>query len=154
MLSSSNDKKGFTLIELLVVMAIILLLAGAVTPVIARAREQGRRTKCASNLRQIGIALHLYAGDTNEAFPANLALLYPNYVADQSVFDCPSSSAVGNAAIPNYTYVTGLTESTPSNTTIAYDIVGTNHSNYCNVLYVDGSVGGYSGSGAPPATRP
>lgn len=153
MLSSPNDKKGFTLIELLVVMAIILLLAGAVTPVIARAREQGRRTKCASNLRQIGIALHLYAGDNNEAFPANLAALYPNYVADQVVFDCPSSSAVGTAAIPNYTYVAGLTESTTSNTTIAYDTVG-NHSNYCNVLYVDGSVGGYSGAGAPPATRP
>ncbi len=149
MLSSPNDKKGFTLIELLVVMAIILLLAGAVTPVIARAREQGRRTKCASNLRQIGLALHLYAGDYNEAFPAtNLAQLYPNYVADQSVFDCPSSSAVGTAATPNYNYVTGLTESTTSNTIIASDL-DANHSSYWNVLRVDGSISGTSTDPSP-----
>ncbi|MFH0839108.1 MAG: type II secretion system protein, partial [Candidatus Omnitrophota bacterium] len=82
----ARKEKGFTLIELLVVMAIILLLAGAVTPVIARAREQGRRTRCASNLKQIGYALHLYAGDTNEAFPAaagwGTTLVTGGYITD------------------------------------------------------------------------
>ncbi len=141
MLASYKKKQGFTLIELLVVMAIILLLAGAVTPVIARAREQGRRTKCASNLRQIGIALHLYAGDNNEAFPAALSALSTNYVTDDSVFDCPSSSSVGTSANPDYDYVTGLTESTASSEQIAYDKDG-NHTGYWNVLKVDASVQG------------
>lgn len=148
MVKFSKKERGFTLIELLVVMAIILLLAGAVTPVIARAREQGRRTKCASNLRQIGIALHLYAGDNNEAFPANLAALYPNYVTDQAVFDCPSSSAVGTAASPNYGYATGLTESTASNTVICYDN-DNNHTSYWNTLKVDGSVSGTATDPSP-----
>ncbi|MBM3254280.1 MAG: type II secretion system protein [Candidatus Omnitrophica bacterium] len=145
MVKFSKREKGFTLIELLVVMAIILLLAGAVTPVIARAREQGRRTKCISNLRQIGIALHLYAGDNNEAFPAaagwGTTLVTGGYITDPAVFDCPSSAAVGTAAAPDYDYVGGLTESSASNTCIAADKNG-NHATYWNRLNIDSSVSG------------
>ena len=64
-----NTRSAFTLIELLVVIAIIALLAAILFPVFSRAREQARKSACASNLKQIGLAFHQYAQDYDERFP-------------------------------------------------------------------------------------
>jgi prepilin-type N-terminal cleavage/methylation domain-containing protein/prepilin-type processing-associated H-X9-DG protein len=60
---------GFTLIELLTVIAILAVLAGILLPVLWRSRESGRATVCLSNIRQLGLAIHLYAQDWDDTFP-------------------------------------------------------------------------------------
>ncbi len=55
--------KLFTLIELLVVIAIIAILAALLLPALKQAREQARKILCMNNLKEVGLALHSYAGD-------------------------------------------------------------------------------------------
>src|SRR5436309_1355682 len=67
---ASSRHPGFTLIELLVVIALIAILAAILLPVFAAAREKARQVTCISNQRQIGLALHFYAGDYDELLPS------------------------------------------------------------------------------------
>jgi prepilin-type N-terminal cleavage/methylation domain-containing protein len=62
--------QAFTLVELLVVIAIIGVLASLLLPALARTKDQGRNTVCVSQLRQLGIATRVYAGDNNNIMPA------------------------------------------------------------------------------------
>ncbi len=61
--------RGFTLIELLVVIAIIAILAAMLLPALSRARENGRRAACMSNMKQLSYAFNLYADDNNDMLP-------------------------------------------------------------------------------------
>ena len=65
-----SGKNAFTLMELLAVIAIIGILAALLLPVLSRSKAQARRTTCLNNLRQINLALQLYAGANDDILPA------------------------------------------------------------------------------------
>lgn len=101
-------KRGFTLIELLVVIAIIAILAAILFPVFARAREKARQASCQSNLKQIGLAVHMYAQDYDETLPRGYTDVRPltisggyfhvpetlhPYIMNAQIWQCPSEAS-------------------------------------------------------------
>ena len=125
-------------------------------------RERARKVSCASNEKQLGLAMMMYAGDHEAAIPDNgsnddsMTLLIDNeYIVYGDVFMCPST---GNESIVNGIALDDETEyvywgddkslfdndSTPETTEVLADNIE-NHDDYRNFLYVDGHVEGIEG---------
>ncbi len=103
----SSTWSAFTLIEILIVLAIVMLLAALLFPVLNRVRNGARSVACQSNLHQIGLAMQLYTENYGGRYPAYGAqppsctwvdAMVP-YTKSTQVFICPSD--------PDETYESG-----------------------------------------------
>ena len=122
-----NTKRGFTLIELLVVIAIIGVLAALLLPALNLAKEKAKRTSCISNLKQVNLAIRLYADESSDRlpvlpnpnpYPNGVGAYYKQLVkgylglqgpasSNETVFICPADRVLKNQighAFTSYTF--------------------------------------------------
>jgi len=134
-----------TLLVLLLGLGVVLGLSA-----FSKVRPRGRPGQCKANLRQIGLACHIYADDNDEEFPPDLAHLYPALVDNAKVFSCPSRPSsykdftLGPAAVgersSSYVYLPGRWPALPGDFFLAYEKIENHGGAGFNVLYVDAHV--------------
>jgi prepilin-type N-terminal cleavage/methylation domain-containing protein len=114
-------RSGFTLIELLVVVAIIALLIAILLPSLARAKNQAKKTACASNMHQIGIALNTYGAEYENNLPPETGRGFETYG-----YGTTSTRHLymrwGYANVAPYTFPNGRTDTTHWRELICMDV--------------------------------
>ena len=128
--------------------ALLGVMAGLMLPALAAAREKAHRIACASNLKGIGFAAHMYAKDNQGNFPSYFQSL-AKYSADPRLFVCPKTGHEPGLMADvdkwtDYVLVPNRKESDPPETVLAFSKPECYPGKGGNVLYVDGSVRWYN----------
>jgi prepilin-type processing-associated H-X9-DG protein len=112
--ANANRYAAFTLVELLVVVSLLALLVIVQWPALAKATHQTARAQCSANLRQVTMALQIYATENGDKLPAatagfwacdmpwNLGTTLGNYGAPRTTLYCPANSGQNVDALWNY----------------------------------------------------
>jgi len=168
--SIKPKRSGLTVIEILVVFGLIALLIGVLLPSLCRSRESSNRVKCASNMKQIGLAAIIWAQGHGGKFPDDLDSLVDGADLAPAVFNCPTSAdspaegATKELLLEDfhkpghlsYVYVgKGLTTDSPADAVVMYELPKNHNggdmsvtsefkdkpmSDGMNVLFADGHV--------------
>lgn len=144
-----SRKRPITLGCVIVAVLVALLFAALLVPALMRARMGAMRAQCLSNLKQLGLAMHMYSQDNDEGFPsvggprgkggvASLGLLYAKYVTDPNIFVCASDEDVTpwngkgtlDAAHCSYGYDHNHTSTDPADVALVSDYTGFEDSPY------------------------
>ncbi len=125
-------------------------------PILSSARTKARQTACASNLKQIGLALKMYAMDHKDKYPAGnnavglSKLVKDNYLTDLSIFVCPHSKTIKSVKDlkeenSSYIYIGDFTEGDGPDIPVVFDKFG-NKKGFINILFQDGHVSSIPGN--------
>lgn len=166
--ANETSRCGFTLIELLIVIAIIAVLAGLLLPALARAKSKAHRIACASNLRQVGMAMRGFSNEHRDKYPCHVlpaeggAMTRPNAwehfitlsneLASPKLFWCPSDTERKGSANFSTSY-DGLAYPTNQNRAVSF-FAGTHVYVYLTQTLIAGDRNITNGTGTTQSCGP
>ncbi len=138
---SLRKKNGFTLSELVFVLFVVVFAMALMVPFIRSANDLAARKACADNLRQIGLAMYIYAQEHGGKFPTDIDTLYEGkYLADEGLLDCKAKKGKAGLENPDYFYTGGLSVNSPSLAPLVRDKEGNHPRGRKNILCVNGTI--------------
>lgn len=154
----ASGRPAFTLIELLVVIAVISILVAVLLPAVQKAREAANRIRCASNIRQIGLALYTYENsnrkfppggsgvdatgqnitfDSQSTFTYLLPFIEQNELYTQYDLSTSYNATANNRTVAKFAIATYLCPSNPARALSGQDSLGYGYTDYMTPSYTD-----------------